>query len=101
MQRHPRIPTYRLHKPTGQAVVTINGKDFYLGKHDSPKSHAAYKRLVAERLANHQIEIGPVRISTPFPFACNAGTRSLLATPHQANVPHVRPQHGASLSDQV
>ena len=55
MSRHPRIPSYRLHKPTGQAVVTINGKDFYLGKHDSPTSHAAYKRLVAEWLANHQL----------------------------------------------
>ena len=26
-------PTYRLHKPTGQAVVRIDGHDFYLGKH--------------------------------------------------------------------
>jgi hypothetical protein len=26
-----RIPSYRLHRPTGQAVVTLGGKDFYLG----------------------------------------------------------------------
>jgi hypothetical protein len=55
MPRHPRIPSYRLHKPTDQAVITINGKDFYLGRRDSPKSQAAYKRLIAEWLANHQL----------------------------------------------
>jgi hypothetical protein len=27
-----RIPSYRLQKPTGQAVVTLSGKDVYLGK---------------------------------------------------------------------
>jgi hypothetical protein len=30
-----RAPRYRLHKKTGQAVVTIDGKDIYLGKHRS------------------------------------------------------------------
>ena len=28
-----RIPRYRLHKPTGLAVVRLNGRDIYLGKH--------------------------------------------------------------------
>src|SRR5690348_15260089 len=59
MPRQPRIPSYRLHKPTGQAVVTINGKDHYLGRHDTPKSHSEYKRLIAEWLANHRLDIGP------------------------------------------
>ncbi len=27
-----RVPSYRRHKPSGQAVVTLNGKDIYLGK---------------------------------------------------------------------
>jgi hypothetical protein len=27
-----RVPSYRRHKPTGQAVVTLNGKDHYLGR---------------------------------------------------------------------
>jgi hypothetical protein len=31
--RSTRVPSYRLHKPTGLAVVTIHGKDHYLGKH--------------------------------------------------------------------
>lgn len=43
-----RVPSYRLHKPTGQAVVTLCGKDYYLGKHGSKESKQAYKRLIAE-----------------------------------------------------
>jgi integrase len=43
-----RIPKYRLHKPSGQAVVTLDGRDVYLGKHGSPESKAEYNRLVAE-----------------------------------------------------
>ena len=45
-----RVPSYRLHKPTGLAVVTIGGRDVYLGKHDSPESRAEYDRLIAEWL---------------------------------------------------
>jgi len=43
-----RIPGYRHHKPTGQAVVTLDGKDCYLGKHGSPKSHKKYAALLSE-----------------------------------------------------
>jgi integrase len=45
--RAPRTPKYRRHKPSGQAVVTLNGQDHYLGRHGSPESQAEYKRLVA------------------------------------------------------
>lgn len=45
-----RTPSYRLHRPTGQAVVTLNGRDSYLGRHGSPESKAEYDRLVAEWL---------------------------------------------------
>ncbi len=30
-----RIPSYRHHKPSGQAVVALNGRDHYLGKYRS------------------------------------------------------------------
>ena len=50
--RSLRTPSYRLHKPTGQAVVTLDGRDFYLGKHGTPASRAEYDRLIAEWLAN-------------------------------------------------
>jgi len=49
-RRLPRIPSYRLHKPTGQAVVTLDGHDNYLGKHDTPESRQKYDRIVAEWL---------------------------------------------------
>ena len=43
-----RPPKYRKHKASGQALVTLNGRDFYLGPHGSPESRADYDRLVAE-----------------------------------------------------
>ena len=46
-----RVPTYRHHKPTGQAVVTLNGEDIYLGKWNSKTSRAEYDRLIGEWLA--------------------------------------------------
>src|SRR5262245_30713784 len=45
-------PSYRLHRPSGQAVVTLSGKDHYLGKHGSKESRAAYDRLVGRWQAN-------------------------------------------------
>lgn len=47
-----RVPSYRRHKPTGQAVVTFNGQDIYLGKWNTAASRAEYDRLIAEFLAN-------------------------------------------------
>jgi len=35
--RRSRIPSYRLYKPTGLAVVRLKGRDFYLGKHCTPE----------------------------------------------------------------
>ena len=35
-----RVPSYRRHKPTGQAVVTLSGKDHYLGKWNTAASRA-------------------------------------------------------------
>ena len=43
-----KTPKYRLHKGSKQAVCTIAGKDFYLGKHGSPGSKQRYHRLLAE-----------------------------------------------------
>jgi integrase len=48
-----RLPKYRLHKPTGQAVVTLNGHDFYLGKYGSISSKDAYARRLKEWQANY------------------------------------------------
>jgi hypothetical protein len=41
-------PKYRKHKATGQAVVTLSGKDFYLGPYGTKVSHREYDRLTGE-----------------------------------------------------
>ena len=43
-----RVPSYRLHRPSGKAVCTVNGRDVYLGVHGSKESKGAYRRLIAE-----------------------------------------------------
>ncbi len=46
------VPKYRKHRATGQAVVTLNGRDFYLGPHNTKASKIEYDRLIGEWLAN-------------------------------------------------
>ena len=46
------VPKYRKHRASGQAIVTLCGKDHYLGPHGSKTSIAEYDRLIAEYLAN-------------------------------------------------
>ena len=48
----PRIPSYGLHKASGQARVRIDGRDIYLGRFDSPESHAEYRRVIGEYFAH-------------------------------------------------
>ena len=43
-----RVPKYRLHRPSGQAVASFNGVDYYLGKHGSEESRNEYDRLLGE-----------------------------------------------------
>lgn len=45
------IPSYRRHRASGQAVVTLNGVDHYLGPWNSHESRAAYDRITQEWLA--------------------------------------------------
>ena len=52
-----KIPSYRLHKPTGQSVVRLDGRDFYLGKYGTEESREAYHRKVAEWLALGRVAI--------------------------------------------
>lgn len=51
MPRRPHVPTYRSHRSSGQAVVTVNGKDHYLGHYDSPESRERYAKLIGQYLA--------------------------------------------------
>jgi hypothetical protein len=47
-----RIPKYRRHRHSGQAIVNLDGSDHYLGPHGSQTSIAEYDRLIAEWLGN-------------------------------------------------
>ena len=46
-----KIPAYRLHKARNLAVVTLDGRNHYLGSYGSPESRKEYDRLVGEWLA--------------------------------------------------
>lgn len=72
---------------SGQSVVRIDGKDFYLGKHNSPQALARYAALVATYQAN--------RMSLPDGFELShiddrvqaiLGPLGVMPT-HQANAP--------------
>jgi hypothetical protein len=52
-RRSKAIPTYRLHKQSGQAIVTLTDavgrrRDVLLGKYDTPESRAEYLRVLGE-----------------------------------------------------
>jgi integrase len=51
MPRRKGIPGYRLHKPSGQARVIIDGCHVYLGPYDSPESRKKYQETVRKHLA--------------------------------------------------
>jgi integrase len=46
--RRRKEPKYRHHKASGQAVVTLNGKDHYLGRFDTQESKIRYGRLIQQ-----------------------------------------------------
>jgi hypothetical protein len=46
------VPSHRLYKRTGRAVVIIDGRDIALGSYGSGTSREAYNGIAAELLAN-------------------------------------------------
>lgn len=52
-----KVPSYRRHKATGQAVVTLSGRDHYLGRFDSKESRQKYDSLIAEYLAAGRLDV--------------------------------------------
>ncbi|MCL2648466.1 MAG: site-specific integrase [Phycisphaerales bacterium] len=55
MSRSFQIPSYRLHKSSGQAIVSVGGRDHYLGLHNTPESKQKYARLIQEWLASSRV----------------------------------------------
>lgn len=61
------VPSYRLHKCSGQAVVTLSGRDYWLGLYGSPDSRVKYHQLVAEWIAGGRKPLAV--IARPSPLA--------------------------------
>jgi integrase len=59
------VPSYRVHKQSGQAIVTLCGKDHLLGTHGSAASREKYDRLIAEWIAGGRQSIGHAAEPTP------------------------------------
>jgi integrase len=77
MPRRLSIPSYRLHKQSGQAVVTLpdglgNRRDVLLGRYGSPESRAEYARVLAEWEANGR------RLPQPVAPAADLSVNELL-----------------------
>jgi integrase len=47
-----KIPSLRHHRPSGQAVVTLSGRDVYLGHYGAPEAEQRYEQAIAEWLAS-------------------------------------------------
>ena len=79
-------PSYRKHRASGQAIVTIGGRDIYLGPYGTKASKAEYDRIVSEWLANGRRPAGSVAnaaaLSRPvlgrIRSACRRGRELLL-----------------------
>ena len=71
MSNRRKAPSYRLHKPTGKAIVTLpdgkgGRKDTYLGPYGSAESRREYARVLIEWEANDRSALpgrGPARSS--------------------------------------
>lgn len=74
MARRPQgaPPAYRLHKSRNLAVVTLHGKDHYLGPYGSPESRLRYAELIGQTSTPRSTEISPPTIThkaiTPKPI---------------------------------
>ena len=60
MSTTTRLPKYRLHKPSGLAVVRLSGRDLYLGKHGTSESRNEYQRLISEWLSASGRDLLPI-----------------------------------------
>jgi hypothetical protein len=55
-------PQYLLHKGSGQAYATIDGKREYLGVHGSPESHARYGKLLAKWQSTNDVSTPEITV---------------------------------------
>ncbi len=94
IRTQPRIPSYRLHKTSGRAVVRLNGRDIYLGKHGTPESHANYNRVISEWTSNlRQLPSNDAHLNTPSLTICE------IALPYLSFVEQHYRKHGQPTSE--
>jgi hypothetical protein len=77
MPRRSQISSYRLHRQSGQAVVTLrdalgNRRDVLLGKYGTPESRAEYARVIAEWETNQR------RLAQPAAAAAGPSVNELI-----------------------
>jgi integrase len=82
-----RVPNLRLHKPSGRAVVTLAGRDYYCGKFGSAEADEEYAQLLLRHLGNR----GKPTIQAPVPTI-----RSLL----NAYLAHVTERYAGQRSSE-
>ena len=51
-RRRPLVPPYELHKPSGQAYKSVDGRRKYLGLHGTPASREKRARIVRAAFAD-------------------------------------------------
>lgn len=64
------LPKYWKHKASGQAVVSLNGRDHYLGPHGTKASRTFYDRLITEWLTQGRRTSGPAVEETTVTVLC-------------------------------
>ena len=57
------LPAMRLHRPSGNARVRLNGKDIYLGKYGSEEARVAYHALIQKLVAEQQNPLATIKPS--------------------------------------
>ena len=71
--RRKSAPSYRLHKASNQAIVSIGGKMHYLGEYDSEESHQRYKQTLADHWSPPSGKTRLHAVWTPSGVPINAG----------------------------
>jgi len=61
-----RIPSYRFHKASRQAIVVLGGHTHYLGKWNSPESRDEYDRIMSEWFAAGRSKAVPPPSATEY-----------------------------------
>jgi hypothetical protein len=50
-----KAPSLRLHRPSGRAVVTLGGRDFYVGEYGTDEAKRAYETLISQWHSNNGV----------------------------------------------